>query len=165
MVFFSGLLIMLLSNRLVQICRQHTPTKDLYFTYRYRPEIPEPALSLSQHGVPLWGIQGGSQDQNNPDLSDCGLSVKISMCETSHGARRLWTHFVCVCLCMSGLQNFKYPQLELHGWRGHYTGWYTSSGSLFYICDFIPKLHFHQYRSTKHILHTQASQPVSPSCI
>ena len=61
----------------------------------------------------------------------CCLSMKINTCETPHGEWRSCTDFVCVCFCAYGRQKPEYPQLELHGWRHHYTGWYRSSGISF----------------------------------
>ena len=52
----------------------------------------------------------------------CGLSVKINMRE------KPGTHFVCVCFHVRGQQKPKYPQLELQGWRRHYTGRYRNIG-------------------------------------
>ena len=33
-----------------------------------------------------------------------------------------------VCFCVCGQQKPEDPQLKPHGWRCHYTGWYTRSG-------------------------------------
>ena len=43
--------------------------KRMGFGHRYRPEIPEPVPSLSQHGAQIGGIQVFSHDQINGDLS------------------------------------------------------------------------------------------------
>ena len=55
---------------------------ELSATHRYRPEIPEPAPSLSRHGAPMGGIQVFACDQN-PVIRQlcmcCGLSVKINV--------------------------------------------------------------------------------------
>ena len=94
---------------------------------RYRPEIPEPAPSLSRHGhgAPIGGYSGFSRDQNNRDSS--GAYVLRSEREDKHAERpqaredrgRILFAFVsCVC----GRQKPEYPQLELHGWRRHYMG-------------------------------------------
>ena len=91
------------------------------------------------HFLPAWGSNWGylgfSHDQSNADSSGayvtciyCGLSVQINMREIPHGAQSSWVHFDCVCFCMCGQQKSKYPQLELHGCRRHYTGWYRRSG-------------------------------------
>ena len=40
----------------------------------------------------------------------CDLSVKVNTREMRHGSQRLWTHFVCVCFCMSGRQKPEYPR-------------------------------------------------------
>lgn len=85
-----------------------------------RHEIPEPALSSS--GAPIWGYSGFSRDQNNRDMS-CGLSVKINMRETLHGARRSKIRFVCVCSRVCGRQKSESSQ----DWRRHYRGRYISS--------------------------------------
>ena len=61
----------------------------------------------------------------------CSLSVNLNTRETSHGAQRLWMHFVCICFRVKGGQKPEYPQLELHGWRRHLTGRYKSSGISF----------------------------------
>ena len=44
-------------------------TTNTRLNHKCRPEIPEPMPSLSQHGVPIGGVQGFFQDQNNRDLS------------------------------------------------------------------------------------------------
>ena len=45
-------------------------TSCLSFTNQYRPKVPEPAPSLSQHGALVGGIQVFSRDQSNCDSSD-----------------------------------------------------------------------------------------------
>ena len=45
-----------------------------------------------------------------------------------HSTWRSWAHLFCVCFCVCGRQKPKDPQLELHGWRRHYTGLYRRSG-------------------------------------
>ena len=89
---------------------------------RYRPEIPEPAPSLSQHGAPIGGIWVFPMIEVTVIHQMhvyCGLSVKINAHEMPHGAWRLLMHFICVCLHVSGWQIPKYLQLELYGWRHH----------------------------------------------
>ena len=51
----------------------------------------------------------------------CGLNMKIDTCKMPYGGRRSCMHFVCVCLRVCGRQKPEYPQLELHGWRRHWT--------------------------------------------
>ena len=53
----------------------------------------------SWHGAQIGGLQVFSCNQNTSGSSGayvtciyCGLSVKINMCKTLHGAQRLWTH-------------------------------------------------------------------------
>ena len=43
---------------------------SLHWNHRYRPEIPEPAPSLSWHGAPI-GVFVFSRKQNNSDLCMC----------------------------------------------------------------------------------------------
>ena len=73
----------------------------------------------------------------------CGLSVKINMRGKPHGMRYYCTHmhedhgrilfafFFCV---RAWSARTRIPQLELHGWQGHYTGQYGRSEiSLLYL--------------------------------
>ena len=52
-----------------------------WFNHRYRPEIPEPAPSLSSHRAKNWGYSGFPHDQNNLFVMYCGLSMKINTCD------------------------------------------------------------------------------------
>ena len=67
--------------------------------------------------VPSWGSNCGSsgfsRNQNNPGSSGayvtymrCSLSMKANMLKTRakmmYGARRPWTHLLCICLCVCG---------------------------------------------------------------
>ena len=102
-----------------------------------------------------WGYSGFSCDSSG---SYFGLSVTINTRETLQGTRsscsisrvfifrlrlqhirvKCWTApegrgrilLVFVSACVIG-KNPEYPQLELHGWRRHYTGRYKSSGISF----------------------------------
>ena len=120
--------------------------KRMGFGQRYRLEIPEPSCAIF---IPAWGPNWGFRVFPGIKITAicqvcicCGLSANINTHEMLHGVQRSWVHFVCVCFRVCGQQKPKYPQLELHGWRCHYTGRYRSSGSLFYICGFGTKKHF-----------------------
>ena len=111
----------------------------IFLAHRYRLEIPEPCTIF----IPAWGSNWGySHDQINRDSSGAYVlrperedKRLIKTRKMLHSARRWWTHFVCVCFCGCGWQNPEYPQLELHGWRRHYTGHGIGNlGSPFYIC-------------------------------
>ena len=99
---------------------------DLYIHHRYTREIPEPAPFLSWHGAQI-GVFGFFRNQNNLGSSGAyvtciywGLSMKINVCKTLHGTRRLWTHLFCVCfLCVWSARN-KDSQFEPNGWRCQY---------------------------------------------
>ena len=93
--------------------------------HRYRPEVPEPVPSLSQHGAQIGGIQVFSVIKITVIRQVhmyCGLSVKINKHEMLHGTRRSWTHFVCICFCVCGWQKLGIPSIgapwlmtRLHG--------------------------------------------------
>ena len=69
----------------------------------------------------IWGSSGFFRNQNN-----YGLAGASRVKATQHAA--LWGHLFCICFCVCGLQKRKDPQIELHGWRRHYTGRYRKSG-------------------------------------
>ena len=56
---------------------------------------------------------------------------------TAHSAQRSWVHFVCrFCFRMGSWQKLEHSQMELHGWRRHYTrDGIGVLGSPFCICD------------------------------
>ena len=75
--------------------------------HRYRLEIPEPAPSLSKHGVSVGGIgvlPAIKITVIHQVCMYCGLSLKINTHETLHGARRLWMHFICIFLPLLWLE-------------------------------------------------------------
>ena len=92
--------------------------------HRYRPEIPEPAPSLFQHGAPIGGIQDFPTIKITVICQVCmycGLSAKINMCETPHAMQRSWTYFVLCFFRVCGRQNpnapigAPWPTTPLHG--------------------------------------------------
>ena len=48
--------------------------------------------------------------------------------KTPQGTRRLWWRLFCIYFCVCGSQKHEDPQIEHHGWRRHYPGWYRRSG-------------------------------------
>ena len=87
-------------------------TANLRLYHRYKPEIPEPAPSLSWYGAPVGGIRVFPTIKITGICQVCmccGLSVKIKMRGTPHGAWRSWKHFVCVCFRVCSRQKPEYP--------------------------------------------------------
>ena len=100
--------------------------------HRYRPEIPETAPSLSQHGSPIGGIWVFLAIKVTVICQVCvycSLSVKINTWEMPHGAQRcILSVFVSTCVVGKNLNTSNW---SFHGWRHHYTEWYRSSGISF----------------------------------
>ena len=69
--------------------QQHDMNCSLLCNHRYRPEIPEPAPSLLQHGAPIGGIQVFPAIRVtliHQVRMYCYLSVKVDRGETPHDA-------------------------------------------------------------------------------
>ena len=89
----------------------------------------------------IWGSSGFSCNNNNRGSSGvqincmyCGLSMKTIARYKPRGTQRSWAYLFCVCFCVCGRQKPEDPQIELHGWRRHYTGRYRESGISPSIC-------------------------------
>ena len=88
----------------------------LSLNHRYRPEIPEPAPSLSRHGA---------------QIRVCRSEHEGNKHETPHIVWRLWTHFVSACLVG---KNPKTPNLSSMADDAITRGGIGVLGSRFYIC-------------------------------
>ena len=102
--------------------------------YIYTTDINQKSHNLhnlySGMGLQLGVFRFLSRDQNNRDsLGTYVLQPEPE--EMTQGTQRSWTHFVCVCFRVCSRQKPEYHQLELHGWRRHYTERYRSSGISF----------------------------------
>ena len=100
--------------------------------HRYTWEVPN-LRHLDFSMGSYWGSSDFSCNQNNRGSSGayvtciyCGLSVKINMRKTLHGAQRSCTHLY-LFLCMWTAKTQRPPQFEPHGWRRRYTGRYRRS--------------------------------------
>ena len=105
-------------------------TWDMLFHHRYTKEIREPALVLFQHGVQIGGLQVFPLIKitvAHVTCIFCGLCVKINTSKTWFKCRTAREDRGRIFACVVG-KNLKTPQFEPHGWRRHYTGWYTRSG-------------------------------------
>ena len=116
-----------------------TNTTISYLHHRYRLQIQEPVPSLSRHRAPIGGIWV-PPDQNNYHSSGAYVLQSEREYARKHVCKHAWERrtgredcrrilFAFVSVCW--LQKPEYPQLELHGWRRHYTKRYSSSGISF----------------------------------
>ena len=115
-------------------CRRQTTSPPMSEPQMYTRDPRTWAILIPAWGS-NWGSLGFSRNQNNRGSSGayvtcmyCGLSVKTITRKKPHGARRSWTHLLCVCFCVCGRQKPEDPKIEPHGWRCHYTGRHSRSG-------------------------------------
>ena len=66
-----------LKTKFTYICRLISCKIKVQSNHRYRPDFPEPASSLSWHGLQLHvGVLGFSSDQNNHDSLSSGYVLQ-----------------------------------------------------------------------------------------
>ena len=101
-------------------------TSDSY--HRYRPEIPEPAPSLSRHGASIGGVWVFPAIKITVICQVrmyCGLSLKINTHETPHD---MWRFLYFVCVLFLPVWSPKMRISPIGAPRRHYTEQYRSSG-------------------------------------
>ena len=103
--------------------------------HRYRPEIPELAPSLSQHGAQIGGIWVFPLDQSNCDSSDAYLLQSeregkyVKHCRGHEDRGRIFFAFVSACVVGKNPNTPNWSSLADD--VNHYTGRYRSSGISF----------------------------------